>query len=449
MLSQYALTARDELYERIARDPSLTTDLFARLTAAQLERGLVHETRPICSFLAPLILDRALYERVARAAETLADALERVAAASLREPAILAELAPTEAEEHLARIDPGYERLCVASRLDSYLSDGGFWFFEYNGESPAGNTDQLLYEEIFFDLPHMREFLATHRYWLPRPYGRLLEALAETYAEWGGTKERPNIAIVDWADVATSTEFTVLKEYFESKGYPTIVTDPYNLEYSGGVLRSGDFEIDVFYKRVIIHEFFERFGESHALLRAYADRKVCMANSFRSKLAHKKASFAVLSDPRFEGLFTPDQVDVIRRHVPWTRRIREGVVERHGRTVELLDVLRRERERFVLKPNDDYGGHGVAIGWEASESEWDEAIDRALEVPFVAQERVPVTKMPLPAYGERVEIHDLLVDFDPFLFRNRCEGALVRVTETALSNVSSGGGVTALLVLEE
>jgi hypothetical protein len=444
-----AHTARQALYERIARDPGLTRDLFERLTAAQVERGLVHEKRPLCSFLAPLILDRALYDRVARAAETLAGAFERVAAAALADSAVMAALGPTAIEERLARVDPGYERLCATSRLDAYLADDGFHFFEYNAESPAGNTDQLLFEEIFFDLPHLREFLEAHRHWLPRPADRLLEAIAETYAEWGGTRERPHIAIVDWADVATATEFTILRDRFEARGYPTIVTDPYSLEYSGGVLRSGDFEIDVFYKRVIIHEFLERFGESHPLLDAYADRSVCMVNSFRPKLVHKKASFAVLSDPRYEHIFSREQLDAIREHVPWTRTVRPGTVSWRGRETDLLELLRRERERFVLKPNDDYGGHGVTVGWEASEDAWDAALGHALEIPFVAQERVPVATTPLPFYGDRVEIRDYLVDLDPFLFRNRVEGALVRVTETALSNVSSGGSVTALLVLEE
>jgi hypothetical protein len=449
MISSNTQAIRDALYERILHDPSLGPELFARLTEAQVERGLVHERRPLCSFLAPLILDRAVYERVARVAEILAGAFERVATAALADPALMAVLGPTETEERLARIDPGYERLCATSRLDAYLGSDSFHFFEYNAESPAGNTDQLLFEEIFFELPHLREFLGAHRHWLPRPADRLLETIVETYSEWGGTRERPRIAIVDWADVATATEFTILRDRFEARGCPTIVTDPYSLEYSGGVLRCGDFEIDVFYKRVIIHEFVERFGESHPLLDAYADHAVCMVNSFRTKLVHKKASFAVLSDPRHEHLFTRAQVEAIRAHVPWTRVVQPGTVSWRGREADIFELLRDERERFVLKPNDDYGGHGVTVGWEATEAEWDAALGHALEMPFVAQERVPVAKTPLPTYDERVEIRDFLVDFDPFLFRNRVEGALVRVTETALSNVSSGGNVTALLVLEE
>jgi hypothetical protein len=43
----------------------------------------------------------------------------------------------------------------------------------------------------------------------------------------------------------------------------------------------------------------------------------------------------------------------------------------------------------------------------------------------------------------------MLVDFDPFLFRNEMHGGLARLSSSLLCNVSSGGGVTALLVLED
>ena len=45
-----------------------------------------------------------------------------------------------------------------------------------------------------------------------------------------------------------------------------------------------------------------------------------MANSFRVKLAHKKASFAILTDEKYAGLFTSKQLEIIGKHIPWTER---------------------------------------------------------------------------------------------------------------------------------
>ncbi len=433
---------------RILNDPSIGPELFARLLTSQRELGLLHGDRPTCPFLRPHIVSRSQYNTVGAAAETIAGAFEKLATKALDDPQLLSKLGLTAAEEKMARIDPGYARLCVTSRLDTYLSDTGFQFLEYNAENPAGVGDQMQLEKVLFGLPHMRDYLETNMHYSPKPHERLLKSLVAVYREWGGEEEFPQIAIVDWKGVSTESEFTVLKTYFESVGYPTAIVDPHELEYDGESLTAGAFRIDIVYKRVIIHEFLEKFDDTHPLARAYSDGHVCMANSFRAKLAHKKAGFAVLSDPRYAKLFSSAETEIIRRHIPWTRTVRLGKTLFDGRECELVEILRTARERMVLKPNDDYGGHGVFIGWETEPEAWEQAIVLALSGSYVAQERVPVKKVAIPMFADRVLCEEMFADFNPFLFQNKMEGALVRLSASSLCNVSSGGGQTALLVLE-
>jgi hypothetical protein len=80
---------------------------------------------------------------------------------------------------------------------------------------------------------------------------------------------------------------------------------------------------------------------------------------------------------------------------------------------------------------------------------WDEALELALIKPYLAQERVAVGKAALPMFTDRVVAEEMIVDFDPFLFLNRVEGGLVRLSTSSLCNVSTGGGETALLILED
>jgi glutathionylspermidine synthase len=436
------------LDERILADPAMGPELFARSLAAQRELGLLHGDRPTCPFLRPHILGRSQYEAITGAAQTIAAAFETLVDRALVDQALLDELGLTPTEELMARIDPGYARLCVTSRLDAYIGVSGFKFLEYNAESPAGIGDQMQLEKVLFELPQMKDFLRRHEHWLPEPHRLLLASLLSAYREWGGVSERPQIAIVDWAGVSTESEFVVLKQYFETEGYPTVIADPRALKFDGHALMNDDFRIDIVYKRVVIHEFLEKFDEHHPLARAYAERKVCMANSFRTKMAHKKAGFAILSDPRHQHLFTDEQVRTIHAHIPWTRRVRPGTVVFEAAERDLVEILRTERERLVLKPNDDYGGHGVVIGWETDAAEWERAITVALERPYVVQERAPIEKLFIPMFGDRAHAAEMNVDFNPFLFHNEVEGALVRLSASSLSNVSSGGGQTALLVLE-
>ena len=438
-----------QLDRSIVDDSTLGPAVFEKLRVAQQELGLLQGDRVTCPFLRPHILQRVQYETVKSAAETLAGAFEKLAIAALRDPALLALLHLTQAEEELARIEPRYSRLCVSSRLDGFLTAKNFQFLEYNAETPAGVGDQMQLEKILFRLPALRQFLDVTSHWLPQPHKALLLSLLATYREWGGEEVRPGIAIVDWDGVPTASEFRILKDYFVAQGYPAVIADPHSLEYNGDYVSVDGFRIDIVYKRVVIHEFLRRFGLDHPLVRAYRRGHVCMANSFRTKLAHKKSTFAVLSDPVYGYLFDPGEIEVIRKHIPWTRYVRPSRTAFHGAEFDLESLILNEQEQFVLKPNDDYGGHGVFLGWESTRQQWQDAVKAAFHQPHVVQERVLLEKTSIPAYSDRVYVDELFVDYNPFLFQNEAEGALIRLSASSLLNVTSGGGQTALLVLED
>ncbi len=172
----------------------------------------------------------------------------------------------------------------------------------------------------------------------------------------------------------TQKEFELFREYFEAQGYPSIIASPDELEFSNGRLRVRDFEVDIVYKRLLVNEYLPIMREHPALLDACRARAVCMVNSFRSKIIHKKALFAVLTDARYASLFNGDELAATRGHVPWTRKVRAGKSDYNGEEIDLLEFIGERRERLVLKPNDDYGGHGIYIGWNTDEIGWDEAI---------------------------------------------------------------------------
>jgi uncharacterized circularly permuted ATP-grasp superfamily protein len=437
-----------QLDHSIVTDTTLGPALFEELRVAQRELGLLQGDRATCPFLRPHIIARDQYQTVKHAAETLAGAFEKIAAAALIDQALMSFLDLTAAEEEAARIEPGYSRLCVSSRLDAHVNAKGFQFLEYNAESPAGVGDQMQLEKILFRVPALRRFLNANPHWLPQPHRALINSLINAYREWGGEEDRPRIAIIDWKGVPTSSEFRVLADYFVAEGYPAVIADPHDLEFNGEDLSSDGLRIDIVYKRVVIHEFLNAFGLDHPLVQAYRQGRVCIANSFRTKLAHKKATFAVLSDPAYEYLFEAAELEMIQKHIPWTRFVRSSRTDFHGSEFDLETLVLNERSRFVLKPNDDYGGHGVVLGWETDQNEWQEAVKAAFQKSYIVQERVVLEKTTIPAHSDRAYLDQLFMDFNPFLFQNEVEGALIRLSASPLLNVTSGGGQTALLVLE-
>jgi hypothetical protein len=325
-------------------------------------------------------------------------------------------------------------------------------FSEYNAETPAAPAYNDALTEIFLGLPAMREFM---RRWVVRPLParhNVLHALLDAFAQWGGHSAAPRIAILDWREVPTYSEFVLFEDYFKSQGLECVIADPRECEYAQGRLMAGDYHVTLIYKRVLLSELVERLGLDNPVLRAVRDRAVCMVNPFRCKLLHKKASLAVLSDERNAALFAPAEQQAIRAHIPWTRVVAERTTEHGGQVVDLPQFILANREQLVLKANDEYGGKGIVLGWETDPAAWQAALRAALAEPFIVQERIALPTEPYASLeAGRVEVVDRMLDTAPFVFYGEyVDGCLTRLSTASLLNVSAGGGSTVpTFVVEE
>lgn len=445
-------------WHRLLRDED-AADACASLGRAMEQRRLTFGGRLLCPFLRPFFLTAAEEARVKPAAEAMWRLGERLAQAAFADPTLMDALVLSDAERELVSIDPGSGPASTAARADAFLladpstelgvalsssKGGSLHFAEYNGESPAGAGYSQRLCELFDAQPTMTRFKAAFDVRYHTPVAHLLEALVQTYHDWGGTARPPHVAIVDWRNVPTWSEFELLASAFAAAGVPTTLHAPEELTFDGATLRAGGQRIDLVYRRVLVSDIVARTDRCRALVDAYRRRAVCVANTLRCKLPHKKAFFAVLTDERFDHLFDAADLAAVRPHVPWTRVVRMDATSREGRRVDLAEHLRTNRERFVLKPNDEYGGSGVTLGWETDARGWDAAIDRALaeaDRGWIAQERIPIRRELFPTCETDGLIErEMLVDFAPYLFRGRVSGFLTRLSATGLANVTSGGG---------
>jgi uncharacterized circularly permuted ATP-grasp superfamily protein len=410
---------------------------------------LLYGERPIGIALRPHLLHEQQFHALSRAAERVASALETVAAAAVQSPDLMNQLGLTDAERSLALVDPGFSMAGVTTRLDAFVHGAEIKFVEYNAENPSSLSDQEGLNRLLFELPAMTSFAQRYRLHEFSPVERLLEALLSTYREWGGTAV-PNIAILDWENLPTSNEFILLRDHFAARSVPTTICSPDDLEYRNGQLRCGTFRIDLVYKRIIIHEFLARYDKTHPLIRAYVNHDVCLVNPFRCKIMHKKAVFEVLTDDEHQDWFTPSQKEAIHHHVPWTRRVADRKTTRKGERIDLLQFIRKNRSRLVLKPNDDYGGHGVYFGSNIDEREWDNAIATALSGDYIAQDAIGLHPEAFPIFSNTEwMLQPMFVDTNPFLFRGNVCGAMVRLSSSPIVNVTSGGGETGFFIIKD
>ena len=355
--------------------------------------------------------------------------------ALLREEELRRELDLSPEEDRLALADPGFSAASPSSRLDGFVSEGVIRYVEYNAESPAGMAYNDVLVGIFERLPAMRAFRKRYRARPLRAAGKQLTVMSRAHG-----RKVSSIAIVDWTGLPTLTEFQMFQRAFTEHGVKTLICAPEDLTYRGGRLRAKGTPIDVVYRRVLLSELLAKPEVARPLVRAYLAGDVTVVNSLRAKLLHKKMSLALLSDDRYARLYTPPQRRAIAKHIPWTRKVREGHTTYGGKVIDLTEFVLRNRERLVLKPNDEYGGKGVVLGWTIDRHEWEQALLGALTSSFVVQEKVAVPREPFPVLLDRVHFLDLSVDCDPYLFWGRVGGVLTRLSSSALLNVTAGAG---------
>ena len=449
MADQLARAIHD-YHALIEHDLGAAEEQLDLLRGLQLERNVTFGDRAMAHSLRPTFLTERTYNRVQDVVYLIRQAVLTIAANTFNDEQVLRdELGMEDWELELAAIPTNVVRLSALSRMDSFLTQDSFKFVEVNGESPAGIAYVHHLARIYRELPLFQQFEQTHPVRFVSPMEHTWTALLRTYhEEFDGREPQPCIAIVDHLDVPTIHEFHHLQRYFDLMGCDCEVVDPRQLELHDGWVYANGKKIDILYRRLLLNEFWAIRDECEAFLNGYIAQKTCYLNSFRTKLVHKKALFAFLTDERYTRLLTSEQREAIRDHIPWTRMLREQKTTFRGLKIDLLEFVRANRKYFVIKPNDEYGGKGVTLGFAASQAEWDDAIAQSFEGRYVVQEVVDIHREPfLVQVDGSWDLVPTIIDLDPYLNGPLMGGCLTRTSASNLANVTAGGGTLPMFIL--
>lgn len=455
------------------RDLKWVKNLQDEMEARQFSTG----GRLLCPFLRPNFVTQKQYDNLVKTGEALIAAVDRMLHTALASPQLLSRMQLFPAEKMLAAIDPGYEMTEVSAQLDLQIQNGSLHVLQYNADALSGAAYAEGLSDLFYDCPPVKEF--RRRYNLTRIGGKkpFLSALLKAYkmfsrqhagpvgsgahgtangsalngaaSNGAGYTKKPNIAILEFRSATGRSEYEIFREYFRAEGYQTELIAPDQLEYKNGVLRANGFEIDLIYRRISAQEFLLRFTLSHPLVQAYQEHKVCIVNSFRSELSHKKAMFALLTEESLIAKFPLNERKAIREHVPWTRVVKAGKATYHEETVDLLEFIKQNREKLVLRPNDEYTDLHSFIGYEHDDGSWARAIREAQRAPYVVQERVKParTLFPLMTYGH-LEFKEMQVDVQPQAFLGKVGGCSSYVSSDGAGTYSPASGIAPTFIID-
>ncbi|MFN0103761.1 MAG: circularly permuted type 2 ATP-grasp protein [Bryobacteraceae bacterium] len=422
-----------------------------QLHQAMTARNLDLSGKPVSAFLRPHFLTRRQYVALEKGGEALWAAIDRMRQLVVTTPALLNRLDLLPGERMLAEMNPGYKHFAVTSLLDSHINNGAMRFSHFSAETPVGVLYQDLLSDLFFEAAPVKEFRKRHKLAKIPSVKYLQSALLKAYRDFGGRKNA-NIAILEFKqpfETVESREHLLLAEYLTAHGNPAEVVSPEQLEYRNGVLRKGEFVIDVIYRRVRTHEFLVRYDLTvHPLVRAYREGAVCLVNSFRSDIAQRKAMLDLLTDESVIAKFPIAEKKAIRAFIPTTRVMGERMAQWGGQEVDLPEFVLKNREKLVLRPNGESAEMTVYEGASMDDLQWDRACKRAIRERYVVQEIIaPVTaKFPISVYGS-LEMKEMRIDVHPHVCIGKVQSCSTWLTP-ATSGFSTAIGVTPTYILE-
>lgn len=294
---------------------------------------------------------------------------------------------PKELEQLILR-RPRYRCNIPMARIDLFYQEetGEFQFCEFNTDgSSAMNEDREL--NIAFERSKaylaFRELYPLRKFELFDPW--VDEALA-LYREYtGDAGALPSVAIVDFMEHATTTEFLIFRERFEKKGCPTIICDIRRLTWDGKHCRGeGGEKIDLIYRRAVTSDIMAHYDEVGDFLAAVRADGVCLSGDFRTQIVHNKILFKLLHKQETLRLLSKEEQLFIRAHVPLTISLDELGLPEYAWVRE--DAC-SHKDNWIMKPEDSYGSLGIHAGVELPDQKsWNRLLDELQGQHYILQQ---------------------------------------------------------------
>ena len=407
------------------------------------EHDVVFAGNTIPFVLMPHFVSPGQLRRVKRAVACLSQVLDRFCDAYAEDERLRDELALPAAEDALIRLDPGFSRPLKICRLDAFLQGYEVKFLEFNADSPAGiGYTDVLYEGLrrAIELPRVSaEFETSYTPMLPVLMETLLAAYRELRGERSDLPETPRLALVDVEGSPSVPEFRIICGAAKAAGIEALhaTLDEVDLRRLAAA-RAG---------RAGASRLPPRAARGPA--RGRPDRRRARPQRRGREPVPARGSRTTRSCSRCwptsasPTWWSPTSGARSRRRSPGRACCATGRAAYGDWVVDLLAFVSDNRERLVLKPASDYGGHGVSLGMETPQAEWDRLIEEHVgQGDYVVQEYVPVPEEMFPAVEDgHVQMRLKRFNINPFGLGGRYAGMITRISDKAVINVSAGGGL--------
>lgn len=287
--------------------------------------------------------------------------------------------------EELIMVDNGYDINVPIGRFDLFYEDkNNYKFCELNTDGSSAMNEDNTIGNILLQTEGLKEFGEKYDLSTFELIDKWVDDSISIFKKWNNEIEKPNVAIVDFIESGTSSEFEVFKKAFTQKGYNTIIVDPRKLEYRNGHLYFEDFKIDLVYRRIVTFELIEKANEIPDFIQAYKNKSFCCIGSVRSQIMHNKIIFKILHDEDTLELLSKEERKFVEHHIPITGLFKDNLA--------IYNKVLDDKDRYIMKPLDLNASQGVYAGRDLTQEEWKERLDKDWNRDYLYQEFLTLLK---------------------------------------------------------
>ena len=298
---------------------------------------------------------------------------------------------PAELEEMICR-RPEYSMLLPLCRLDMFLNEetGDFKFCEFNADGSSAMNENRIMTEAYRKTEMYRDFAERYEQEPFELFDSWVRVFLNLVRQAGHYPEHPQVAVVDFLEKSiTFAELEAFAEAFRRQGSDACVAEIRGLTYDGEHLYTPEgFRIDAIYRRAVTGDILDHRGEIEPFLSAVRDRKVCLIGDFCTQVVHDKILFKILHLDRTKAFLSDEENRYIEEHVPYTADLTPDLLTKE-KFMHTEWVCRSGKIcRWILKPEDSYGAHGIYYSGDLTDEKWQELLKERAGKGYVIQEYV-------------------------------------------------------------
>ena len=342
------------------------------------------------------------------------------------------------------------KKIETGCRLDLVLAEDGFKILEVNvGSSIGGWQVQSFelairnYHPHLFENFHSKDTQINYIKFLADQIIKNVPTLGNEInifivAESLESQEEIN-AVQDFFDGLLQNELA--KRGFQGKSYIGAIAD---LSLHGDRLLYKNIEMN----SVLVIEY-NIEGISSDVFRAFMKDKIYFPDHLAISIYGDKRNLGLLRTLAQQQKFTPEENELVLNGIPWTQEMDKTKSIYKGKEMELEELLRNQKDNFVIKSAQGFQGKDVFIGKFSSDAEWEEAIKLGRNnTNFIAQEFSDSMNYLAPNMNNQWTPHKLI--WGAFGFGKNYGGVWVRMSEVAndVGIINSATGAVEAIVYE-